>query len=206
MLKKINFMRRRFFHNQSLQALFWVFFAFSSLNNFVFAEEGMTAGNVEPSADEIRIQDFDGKPRAVNTVSDSGAFVDCTISDASGKLVDNVEVEISNIETQKKFARKTLDGRVRFQGLDGGTWRLASQYPGLHLQDVEVQLITANAARSLPMSAQRSIRQEFGVSPVAAGVTVAGIAGTAVAISSASDGSSSNKTGHPLPSPLSPSR
>lgn len=98
---------------------------------------------------EIVIRDTSGVARHVAQLTDQEAgTVEFHISDASGQPADGAEITLKNDTTGKTLTAVSANGVVLFEGVEPGSWVVASVSPNITFTDILVSAGAAAAAET----------------------------------------------------------
>ena len=149
--------------------------AFSVLLAYIFFS---LIGISAATAQEIVIKDTSGVTRSVTQV-DAPSNVEFTLTDASGMPADGAEIILKNEVSGQQLHAVSSNGTVIFEGVDTGTWVVASNTTDVTFTNILVN--TAYAAAGLGGAG-------IGGSLAAVAGGSAAVAGTTIAIVDANRG------------------
>ena len=83
------------------------------------------------------MKDTSGYTRAVSQVEDFGS-VEFDLIDATGQSADGVEVTLTNTATGESVSAISANGTVVFEGVEAGSWTVASSVPEVTFTNVAI--------------------------------------------------------------------
>ncbi len=145
-------------------------------------------------ANEIIVKDTAGYTRAVSPVEEFGS-VEFSLVSNTGAPADGVEVLLTNTTTGESLSAVSANGTVVFEGIETGTWTVASTVPDVTFTSVQINSAAALGGAGLA-AGSGALGGLGGASAAAVGVGAVGAG--AIAISEANGDSNAKRPDSPL--------